>query len=223
MLTFVLGQIASLFPSRYRRWIQIAPSSAVVSGVLQFLTFLSLFIYRYLVFARSEVFGGVKAGLTAMERGGETALAGSGIFVLMEYMIQPLTFVLVYFTFEGLVRGVAAFVGSEIVPSLPLALMAWAHRKLDDFRAEKALGPRVPDEVEAIESDDVQLRIRSCRAKSTWDDRLTIFYLDGLYEVAGEERADPPRRFVYLLRLKPANKLVRGTYHYDPSEVLSQG
>lgn len=166
------------------------------------------------------MFGGTTVVLKAMEVGGDTALAGSGILVLAEYMIRPLTLALAYFAAEGSVRAVAAFVTGEIVPTLPLAAAAWLHQNRSDRRAESAMGERVADIIEIVDSADIKLRIRSCRPKQSWDNRITIFYGDELYEVAEEQQTGPPYRFVYLLRHKPSNKLVRGTCHYDPNEVL---
>lgn len=220
MLLFILGKFASLLPQRYRPWIQINASAAFASGIAQILLCLGLFIYRYLMFVQNNVFGGTAIELKAMQVGGETALSGSGLFVLAEYMIQPLTVVLVYFAFEGIVRATAAFVTGEFVPTLPLAIMGWLHGKIEEIRAERKLGKRVADEVEVLNSPDVKLRIDSCRPKRNWDHRITVFYGDELYEVADRLEAESPRRFVYLLRRKPENKLVRGTYHYHPEEVL---
>lgn len=220
MLNFLLGILASLVPARYRIRIHVRSGSAFTSGIAQFLICLALFIYRYISFARGEVFGGTTVALKAMQVGGETALSGSGIFVLMEYMIQPLTPVLAYFAIEGVVRAVAAFVTGEIVPTLPLAAGAWLHQRISDRRAEAAMGERVADTIEIVDSSDIKLRIRSCRPKRSWNNRLAVFYRDELYEVAEEQQGGPPRPFVYLLRYKPGNKIVRGTHHYDPNEVL---
>ena len=221
MLSFFLQKIASLLPRRYRGGMEVAPSSAVVSGILQFLLCLGLFIYRYLHFAGGNVFGGTKVALKATEIGGETALMGSGLFVLAAYMLQPLTMVMVYFTLEGMVRFLAAGVTGEIIPTLPLGALALLQDRLSGVRSERALGARVADQMEAVNSPDIKLRIRSCRQKPAWDQRITIFYQDELYEVAGNETGASPRRFVYLLRPKPPNKVVRGTCHYNPNEALS--
>jgi hypothetical protein len=220
MFPFLIGTFASLLPERYRTRIQTSSASALISAVLQFVVCLGCFVFGFLNFSRSEVFGGTTTALHAMEVGGDSALAGSGIFVLMEYMIRPTTLLLVYFLVEGIVRGVAAFLTGEIVPTMPLAVMAWLHGKLSYTKAERALGERVPDAVEALESPDVSLRIHSCRPKERWDPLMTIFYKDEMYEVAEEERGDLPRRFIYLLRRKPDDKIVRGIHHYDPNEVL---
>jgi hypothetical protein len=220
VLLFILGNFALLLPARYRSRLEISASSALVSGATQFVLCLGIFIYRYAHFAQSRLFGNTTVLLKAAEVGGDTAIMGSGMFVLLEYMIQPLTLALLYFTFEGLVRGSAALITGEIVPTLPLATIGWVHRKMEAVHAEMALGKRISDQVESVDSPDIKLRIQSSRPKASWDHRVTVFYKDELYEVAEEQTGDPPRRFVYLLRHKPANKLVRGIYHYHPDEEL---
>ena len=200
---------------------QIGSPAALASGILEMITCLAVLIFRYLQFAPNQVFGGTAVALRAAEEGGESAIAGSGIFTLAEFMLRPLTIALVYFTFEGLVRGLAAFISGEVLPTLPLAMVAAVQQKLSGQYAELSLGRRVPDEVEVVNSPDIKLRIRSCRPKSSWDDRITIFYMDSLYEVAGREDGQAPRKFIYTLRPKPDHKVVRGTCHYDPNEALS--
>jgi hypothetical protein len=135
-------------------------------------------------------------------------------------MLRPLTIALAYFAVEGVVRGLAAFISGEVLPTLPLALVAAVHQKLSEQRAERSLGRRVPDEIEVVNSPDIKLRIRSCRPKSSWDERITIFHRDNLYEVAGREDGQSPRKFVCTLRSRPGNKVVRGRRHYDPNEVV---
>jgi hypothetical protein len=219
VLLFISENFASLLPGRYRR-LQVSGSSALVSGAEQFVLCLGIFIYRYIHFAQNRLFTTTTVLMKAAEAGGDTAIMGSGIFVLLEYMIHPLTLALIYFIFEGLVRGTAALVTGEIVPTLPLAAIAWIHGKMDDVGSEMALGKRVSDQVKSVDSPDIKLRIESCRPKASWDQRVTVFYKDELYEVAEEQTGEPPHRFVYLLRHKPLNKLVRGIHHYDPDEAL---
>lgn len=97
-------------------------------------------------------------------------------------MLRPLTIALAYFAVEGVVRGLAAFISGEVLPKLPLALVAAVHPKPSEQRAELSLGRRTPDEIEVVHSPDIKLRIRSCRPKSSWDERITIFGRDHLYE-----------------------------------------
>jgi hypothetical protein len=107
-----------------------------------------------------------------------------------------------------------------MLPTLPLALVAAVDQKLSEQRAELSLGRRLPDEIGVVNSTDIKLRIRSCCPNGSWDERITIFYRDNLYEVAGREDGQSPRKFVYTLRSKPGNKVVRGSCHYDPNEVV---
>jgi hypothetical protein len=217
-----LAQLAaSLLPRRYRGTIAVTASAATISGLAQFVICLGLFISRYLHFANGQLFGGMEVARKAGEVGGETAIMGSGLFVLAAYMLQPLTMLLVYLTLEGAVRLLAANTTGEVVPNLALAGVSWIHAKLANAASEMALGVRVADEVEPVQLEDVKLRVRSCRQKPDWDQRITIFYNEQLYEIAGTEKGTAPRRYVYLLRTKPANKIVRGTYHYSPNEALS--
>jgi hypothetical protein len=65
------------------------------------------------------------------------------------------------------------------------------------------------------------LKIRSCRRKQ-WSYLTTILYNDQLYVLHGEESGLAPRRFVYLLRCKPEQKVVRGLQCYDPEEPLRE-
>jgi hypothetical protein len=106
-------------------------------------------------------------------------------------MLRPLTIALAYFAVEGVVRGLAAFISGEVLPTLPLALVAAVHQKLSEQRAELSLSGRAPDEIGVVNSPDIKLRIRSCRPRSSWDERITIFYRDNLYEVADAKTVSP--------------------------------
>ena len=220
MVSFLQQQVASLLPRCYRGNIEAGIPAALSSGVVQFLLCLGLFIYRYLHFANGQVFGSAQITMKAGEIGGETAIMGSGLFVLAAYMLQPFTILLVYLTFEGAVRLLAAGTTGEVVPNSALALVSWIHARLGRTASELAQGARVGDQVEAVQSQDVKLRIRSCRQKPGWDERITIFYNDELYEFAGTETGTAPRRYVYLLRPKPPNHVIRASYHYSPNETL---
>jgi hypothetical protein len=140
----------------------------------------------------------------------------------MEYMILPVTLLLIYFLIEGLVRFSAALVTGEVVGTMPLHLVAWARARVRQMAAERALGPVVADEVQAGEGHDCVLRVLSCRPKEGWNHLMTVSYNDVLYEVASQQAGTPPRRYVYLLRFKPEHKVVRGLHLYDPEEVLKK-
>ncbi|MGH9523023.1 MAG: hypothetical protein ACRD3E_10880 [Terriglobales bacterium] len=107
----------------------------------------------------------------------------------------------------------------EVVPTLPLQLISMAHSRTLAAKRERELGPPVPDLVQPG-SGDFAMGIASCRPK-TWTPMTTISFEDRLYELVREESAQPPRRWVYVLRKRPESKVVRGAiYHYSPDEVL---
>ncbi|HTC91931.1 MAG TPA: hypothetical protein VK699_00580 [Terriglobales bacterium] len=217
----LIGVVASFLPQRYRSALSVSAPAAAISGVAQLLFCLGALIYRYFTFTNNRLFADMNVMQKAGQRGGEAVIMGSGLLLLMEYLIQPLTIVLCYFAFEGLVRLVAAIITQEIVPTLPLYLVLLQQQKLHAIRCERALGERIIDEVRFVESSPCGLRIASCRPKEGWNKLITVAYQDELYEVAAAQEGNPPRPFVYLLRRKPDHKVIRGIHHYDPTEALA--
>ena len=211
--------IIAFLPRRFRGNIYVHPAAAIWSGLLEFLVCLGLLIYRYFVFFSQQVTS-PELMKQAAEKGGETAVMGSGMFSLFIYLTQPVTILIIYFIFEGAARGTAALISHEILPTLPLALFDLGNEKKKKVAAEIALGTRVPDEVAEL-TGECELRISSCREKAGWDRMMTVAFNDKLYEIAREETGEPPRRFVYFLRRKPDWKIVRGMHHYSPDEVMN--
>ena len=129
--------------------------------------------------------------------------AGLGTLGLLEYMIHPVSLLLTYFLFEGMVRFIAALSTGQVLATLPLALIAGVHNRLDKAGEDKALGERTVDIVKKGDGAEFDLCILSSRPKFTWDKMMTISYQDQLYEMAEHREGPPPRRFVYLLRKMP--------------------
>ena len=219
---FLISSVASFLPERWRRQVAVSISSAAISAVAEFVFCLGALIYRYFAFMHMRLLANMDVMLKSAERAGETAIMGSGFVLLLEYVIQPVTIILCYFAFEGIVRLVAAVVTQEIYPSLPLYLASLTKQKLESVQQERALGERIVDEVRFVESSAVTLQIASCRPKEGWNKLTTIAYQDQLYELAAVKEGMAPRPFVYLLRPKPDHKVIRGIHHYDPEEVLAK-
>jgi len=225
MLAYLTGLGLAFVPEAWRqRWFRGTPANLVsgagVTGVAQLIVFLAMLGWRYPAFVRSQFTGGMAtATMTAAEKGGETAVMGLGPLLLVAYLIQPLSLVLLYFAIEGAVRVVAAVVSSEVLPTGPLFLLSLFDARARAYRHEQAMGPRVIDVVSVEGNGD--LLIASCRPK-TWTQLTTICYEDQLYEVAKENQGAAPRRFLYLLRRIPPHKLVRGVYDYAPDEALAR-
>lgn len=139
---------------------------------------------------------------------------------LGEYLIRPVSLALMYFAIEGVVRWIAPVVQGETIGTMPLQLVAWAHEGLLRERRRRDLGPSVEDEVQTGSGKDFQLRIASCRPKA-WTRLTTVSYQNKLYELEREEMGAAPRRFIYVLRIRPEGKVIRGLHHYDPQEPLT--
>jgi hypothetical protein len=217
----LIGSIASFLPQRYRPAISVSVPAAGISGAAQLLFCLGALIYRYFSFFHQRLFADTNLILKAGQIGGESAVMGSGLLLLLEYLLQPLTMVLCYFAFEGVVRLVAAVVTDEVFPTLPLHLALRLQQKLHSLHHERVLGERIIDQVSFVETSTCNLRIASCRPKEGWNKLITVAYQDELYEVAAAQEGNPPRPFVYLLRRKPGHKVIRGIHHYDPEEALA--
>ncbi len=231
MLPILIGMVVVLLPERFRRkwlrqWQGSLRNSAITSGTLQILTAISVLIARYPGFLKEQVAHIDVRVISGMaEKGADTAVRGIGIILLAAYVLLPLSILLIYFAFEGLVRFVAAMTTGEIVGTLPLALVDMAGQRWDAYYAEKKQGPRIPDLVSISPMDGCgyDLSIASCREKTSWDHLMTISYGETLYEVVDHVHGDEPRKHVYLLRRAPLHKVVRGLHHYDPEEVMKPG
>lgn len=185
-----------------------------------------LLIYRYPKFLSSQMTQvyTLRVVSDVAEKGGDTAVRGMAIIFFLAYLLLPVTILLIYFAFEGAVRFVAAGATGEVVGTLPLALVDIAGQKWNAYYAEKKQGPRVPDLVSGPPTDGsgYDLSIASCREKSGWDHLMTVSYKETFYEIVDYVEGDAPRKHVYLLRLAPVHKVVRGLHYYDPDEVMKE-
>ncbi len=228
MWVLLAGIVVSLLPRQYRNQWSLASTAnfrkaTVLSGLAEAVVCLLLYAGGYLVFIQHRV--GTIAD-AAMKRGAEDALAspaaqyGAGYVSLIEYVFSPLSLLLCYFALEGTLRTLSAAVTEETHGTLPLYVLAWGIERVGKWRAERALGSPVADEVQCLYRSDFDLAIASCRQKTTWDRLLTIEFEELLYELAETTRGSPPRPFVYWLRKIPPGKLIRALHHYQPDEVL---
>jgi len=105
MLTFLLSIVFTLFPERYRHRIFAqydvrVQNGSLVSGLVEVLACISVFFVRYFSFMQYRL-GGIAT--TAIKKGTEESLRvarvqfGAGTVSTFEYLLQPLTMVLVYF------------------------------------------------------------------------------------------------------------------------------
>lgn len=225
MLTTLPSIVLSLFPARYRgRLFHSSDYDVQRGGLLSslieiVLPTLALWL-RYPAWYAAYVSAIVQQ---VKDKGGQqeaqaAAALGAGTFSIFTYLITPLSLLLFFFMLEGIVRLTAYVASKEVLPNLFLFVFGLIHEKLSAQRKEVALGPRVPDVVKPGPTTEL-LIIESSRPKS-WDTLLTISYQERMWELESTAEQQPPRRFVYRLRIIPQSKLIRGIHAYDPNETL---
>lgn len=225
MRTYLLGPFLVLLPESYRRrlggrWDINWTRAALLSGFAQVWVAILLLALRYLDFIRSIIqrYGDTMVEATGNKETLERALNTLGPMAWLEYLLQPLTLLLIYFFVEGTVRLLVAVSTGEAVGSLPLYLLELGRTRAVEVKRERALEPLIADEV--TRSAPGELRIASCRPRDAWDQLTTIEYEGEFYELAETLAGRPPRPYVYRLRPIPPGKVIRGLHHYHPEELL---
>jgi hypothetical protein len=228
VIQLLLGMLLSLLPKRYRDRLPASAQAelrmgAIVSGFAASAICLITFVVRYLDFFQYRV-GDI--GQRAIDRGVEGILAhgyvqyGLGAATTVEYLFKPLSIALMYFGIEGVLRVLAGVTTHEITGTLPLYILASVEDRLSQARAERALGPRVPDIFEEVYSNEYDARIFTCRRRRHWDRMITISWNDQFYEVVGEQPGKAPHHFIYRLRKLPKGRTVRALHRFDPEELM---
>ncbi|HEY7402361.1 MAG TPA: hypothetical protein VIB39_02480 [Candidatus Angelobacter sp.] len=149
---------------------------------------------------------------------GEVVQAGITAIVVLEFLLHPLSLLLLYVAIEGLLRFMTGLVSGEVLPSL-FFFLAFKAAKLQHRRRERRQDAGLaPDSLEKL--PDGRIRISSARAKTTWNASITIGLDGGWFEVERTEQADPPRAYVYCLHPSPPGKILRGYEEYDTASAI---
>jgi hypothetical protein len=219
ILSAVLG---SWLPRKYRKALiagDVPPVAAILGGIIESTASVALLVRGYFAFMNQRLQAMPTTAMVKLEeQGGDTAVKGLGMVFSFEYFLHLTTMVLVFFAVEGFVRALAAAISGEIVPSLPLYALSAIEDGYKTRAQDRRLGKRVRDAV-MLSEDGESLRIASCRPKQ-WTRSTTIAHAGVFYEIATEEEGAAPHTFVYVLRRKPLNGVIRGVHQYDPEEVL---
>jgi hypothetical protein len=210
-----LGIYYSLLPKSY--WGRWRPSStvdlqrsAMMSGACEFLIGAMLLFRRFVPFVIARAHQ-----LKPLAHGNQgTQLYLSGV-LMAEYLVQPLSVLLVCLVGEGFVRWCAVWSVEDVLPSLPLKIASIVQARHERTRQEKRLGPIIPDVMDALKDREFAIRILSCRAKEGWRESVTIIVDEDLYELAKLGTGTPTHPFEYLLRKYPPGKVIRGAYRYE--------
>ena len=230
MFRLLLGTLVSLLPKSYRsRWAWATEvdlhHATILSGIIEALLCMGIYIGRYFYFLQYRI-GTLAAAALKRPTGDEVLAAeavqyGMGFVTLVEYVLSPLSLLLFYFAIEGTLRALTAAITEDTPGTMPLHVLAWSIGRIQSWRAERAMGPRVADEVHRFTGIAYDLGIASCRPKK-WARLLTIEFEGKFYELRKEKRGPPPRPYLYFLREHSEDKVIRGPHHYHPEEVLPE-
>ena len=226
ILTYIVGALVALLPTRYRHWWALEGTSDFqaagwLSGLLESLLAVVILIYRLFAFAVSYQVGmGAKVEGAGMR--GESFLA-LGAAAALDFMLQPVTVLALFLFLEGLVRSFVAFLGDQVLGTLPLAIIAAIHTLYDRVRGRMDLGGLIIDEVWPSDDGRTDLKILSSRPKPHWNPYMTVRFRGEFYQMIREAKGSKPRQFVYYLRKNPAGRSVVVVYEYHPDDVLKPG
>ena len=201
MPVVLLSIFVSLLPRRYRgHWLGDGNldvrRGAILSSVLQFVGCCAAVWALYPAFIRQRF--AQATAVAAAGHPGDKLIEGFtvfayGQFAALEYMFRPLTLVLLYFAVEGAVRIFSVVASDDILPTMPLQVLAWAHDYAAGRFQEAKMGTRVADAVGPGVAGKYDLKIESCRPKP-WNPLITIRYDGRMYELLSEESGQAPRR-----------------------------
>ena len=220
MQSFLRDLLLSYCPAATRRSLRPASTLTVLrtatwSGLAQFLLVGLLFLVRLKAYfvVRAQQVAPYIAGKS------DTVQAGAAVIITLEYLIHPLSLLLLYLTIEGLIRFMGGLFADEVVPNL---LVYFGFRTADSLsrrRARRRAAPLLPDTLDHL--PDGCVRIASSAAKSGWNASITIGLCGQWMEVEREEQGPAPRSFVYILRPASKGKILRGYQEYDLQSALA--
>lgn len=145
----------------------------------------------------------------------ETGQAIIAFIVVLDFLILPLSLLLLYLAIEGLVRFAGGLITGEIVPNLLVSLYFKTADSVSRSSARRRNTHPAADIAERLEGG--RIRISSASQKSGWNSSVTIGIGGKWLELESEERGTPPRTFVYILRPASLGKVLRGYQEYDPA------
>lgn len=250
MLTYLLGPFLALLPSRWRASLPAAlhvdwQKAAIVSGSAEIVAVLIAMMHWYSYSMMRWVDNAAAAALDG-KMGPEVTtheIAGAAYFV---WVLHPVTWGIIYFGVEGLLRLVGAAITDSVSGTLPLVLVDELFRAVFSKRGSRpasdggmpsagtaspvmairdrvltAALPQVADELSFVENSAGEfLQIRACRLKEDWIPPRIVHYGDAYYRLESQTRGSAPRPFVYVLLKLSAGVPSRTVLEYQPSGVL---
>lgn len=223
--TNFIGPILAFLPLRLRtRWWPDSPiewkCATVVSGILEaLLSLITLGFWHFAYFAfLAEKFVTARDAPGSSFRYGWEPVRQAGLFA---FALHPITWTVVYFGCEGIVRALDALTEQRSYGIFPLTAADSIYYALARPRPIVEL-PLVCDEMTPGHGN-FDLQISSCRRRPTWKYPFTIRYSGTYFQVVGESHlAAGPRPHLHQLRRLPPGEIARGLKDYDPNDILAR-
>ena len=224
MWTYLIGPILAFLPRRLRaRWWPNSPiewkSATVPSGIVEAilsLAALGIWYIEYFAFLAHKFVAAREAPGSNFQYGWEP-VRHAGLFA---FALHPLTWIILYFGCEGIVRSLAALTEQHSYGILPFTAADYIYCVLVRPRPVAQL-PLVRDEMTPGQGE-YDLQISSCRQRPAWKYPFTIRYGGTYFQVVGESRlAAGPRPYLYQLRRLPPGEIARGLKEYDPDDIFA--
>lgn len=148
----------------------------------------------------------------------ETGQAIIALIVVLDFLIHPVSLLLLYLAIEGFIRFTGALITGEIVPNLLVSLYVKTADSVSRSSARRHSPPPVPDIAERLA--DGRIRVSSASQKAGWNSSVTIGIRGQWFELESEaDGTPPPRAFTYVLRPASPGKVLRGYQEYDAAAL----
>ncbi|HET9837683.1 MAG TPA: hypothetical protein VFR84_05555 [Candidatus Angelobacter sp.] len=191
--------------------------AATWGGLAQFLiaAFVLLVRFKSYFVLRAQQYGPHIGGTT------EVIEAGIAVFITLEYLVHPVSFLLLYLAIEGLARFAGGLIAAEVLPSF-LVFLGFKAAQLAKRRVERREKTALPPDT-LEKTSDGRIRIACAEPRQRWNASITIGMSGEWFEVERTETGAPPRPFLYVLRPASPGKVLRGYEEYDLSSAVNVG
>jgi hypothetical protein len=236
-----MGPFLSLLPKRWRASLALGSSmdwavAAAISGVLEFVLAAVVFLTWY---SYSVTHWAGNAVESAIRNGADIPPNGVGLAAWATMFLHPLTWLIIFFQLEAIVRFLAGAFTGKVYGTLPLFVLdkillrfvpggtkqqqsgtepAWSSFSgTIRQRLRSSWLPVLPDElVHTKDASGDLLSIRSSRPKSGWDPPRIVLTDNVYYRLERVSEQSGARPYVYFLRRLPAGVPGRSVIQYSP-------
>lgn len=247
MWTYLLGPFLALLPRRLRNAVSFSKTvrwrpAAILSGLAESTSALSVLMYWYYYSMSTTL-----SHLSDLALSGKTAPTTTdydlGTAALLIWSTHPLTWAIVFFGIEGIVRACAgltdtvlgifplyfmekvyATVFSRAEPETPYAAK-FSRSHVSSYVGaicDKVVTVRpsnLADELRVVKNASEEfLEIRASREKPEWTPPRVVRFEDRYYRLEESSRGSAPRTFIYKLRRLPKGVPGRSVLIYSPAQ-----